>query len=87
MCEQFYKALLDALCCTSTPGQTTRQAWYAECVRTGLAEPIFSEDGHTINSRKQSKFRKYMAEIKAAGLIGVDGERIFDLRRRPGIAG
>jgi hypothetical protein len=62
-------------------GQTTRTAWYAECVRTGLADPISPEDKGRARESKTSKFRKYMAEFKAAGLIGVDGETVYDLRK------
>jgi hypothetical protein len=81
MCEAFYRALLDALAISDKPGETTRTAWYAECVRTGLAEPVHPDDGWEATSSKHAKFRKYMAEIKAGGLIGVDGERVIDLRK------
>jgi hypothetical protein len=81
--EQFYRAFLDALAVSGTPGRTTRAIWFAEAARTGLAEPLAPEDDHKTRSAKQAKFRKYLIEIKAAGLIGVDGETITDLRRRP----
>jgi len=80
MCEAFYTALGYAFAASKTAGQTTRAIWYAECVRSGLAEPIHPEDGATVNDRKQSKFRKYLGEIRAAGLIRVDSEKVFDLR-------
>jgi hypothetical protein len=81
MARQFYCALLDALTLADPPGQTTRTAWYAECVRTGLADPISPEDKGRARESKTSKFRKYMAEFKAARLIGVDGETVYDLRK------
>ena len=79
MCGQFHRALLDALVRSGVPGRTTRMAWYTECVRTGLAEALVDGEPSNEKSAKQSKFRKYLAEIKTAGLIGVDGETITDL--------
>ena len=81
--ELFYRAFLDALAISGTPGRTTRVLWFAEAARTGLAEPLAAEDDHRTRSAKQSKFRKYLLEIKAAALIGVNGDTITDLRRRP----
>jgi hypothetical protein len=83
MAEQFYRALMDALAISSAPGQTTRSLWYAECVRTGLADAIVPEEGWKAKGDKQTKFRKYLMEMKAAGLIGVDGEAVCDLRVPP----
>jgi hypothetical protein len=83
MGQMFYRALLDALTISDTPGRTTRALWFAEAARTGLAEPLAPEDDHKTRSAKQAKFRKYLLESKAAGLIGVDGDTITDLRRRP----
>ena len=81
--EQFYRALLDALAVSETPGRTTRANWYAEAARTGLAEPLTQEDDSKARSAKHTKFRKYLAEIRIAELIGVDGDTITDLRRTP----
>jgi AAA domain len=78
---QFHKALLDALAAADTPGKTTRTAWYAECVRTGLATAIEVEDDHRAKEAKRFRFRKYVTELRTAGLIGVDGEAVTDLRR------
>lgn len=75
----FYDALRDALATTDTPGSTTRTKWYAEAVRTGLAEAVFSSDDYKVRRDKQSKFRTYMARLKAAGMIGIDGETVRDL--------
>ena len=58
MCESFYSALLDALCNTSTPGSTTRTAWYAECVRVGLADPVPADAKGQERDRRQKSFRK-----------------------------
>lgn len=79
--KQFYRALIDALAAGDIPGRTTRSAWFAEAARVGLAEPIGPADTSKARDAKQSKFRKYLIEIKTAGLIGVDGETITDLRR------
>lgn len=81
--KQFYRAFLDALAVSDTPGCTTRANWFAEAARTGLAEPIMPEDDSRTRDTKQSKFRKYLTEIKVAGLIGVDGHVVTDLRRKP----
>jgi hypothetical protein len=80
MCAQFFGALTEAF--IDTPGSTTRRAWYDQCVRLGLAEPLHTDDTYRQKDAKQRKFRKYMAELKAAWLIGVDGETVNDLRKR-----
>ena len=79
--QMFHRALLDALAVADPSGKTTRAAWYAECVRTGLATAIEREDDHRAKEAKRFRFRKYLTEIRTAGLIGVDGEAITDLRR------
>ena len=76
MATEFYRALQDALAVTTTPGKTTRSAWFAECCRVGLAESSDPDDNAASRRAKGARFRKYMVEIKAAGLIGVDGETI-----------
>jgi hypothetical protein len=81
--QLFYRALIDAFVISGTPGRTTRALWFAEAARTGLAEPLAPEDDSKARSAKQSKFRKYLLEIKTARLIGVDNDTITDLRRTP----
>lgn len=75
----WHKALLDALAVTPTPGTTTRAAWYMEAARTGLAEPIAPDDDWKAKSGKRAAWRKYMAELRAAGLVAVDGEAVRSL--------
>ena len=77
--ELFHRALLDALAISATPGRTTRALWFAEAARTGLAEPLMPDDDYKAKDAKQAKFRKYLIEIKTAGLIGVDGDTVTDL--------
>ena len=79
--QLFHRAFLDALAVADPSGKTTRAAWYAECVRTGMATAIEPEDDHRAKEAKRFRFRKYLTEIRTAGLIGVDGEAITDLRR------
>lgn len=79
---QWHRALLDALSRSDTPTRTTRTAWFTEAVRGGLTEAVETDDSYRVRDSKQAKFRKYLTEIKAAGLIGVDGETITDLRQR-----
>jgi hypothetical protein len=81
MAREFYAALKDAPRAPRAPTRTTRTDWYAECVRLGLAEAIEPDDDHRERSAKQAKFRKYVGEFKAAGLIGVNGEEINDLAK------
>jgi len=76
----WHAALLDALSRSEIPGRTTRMAWFAEAVRTNLVEPIHKDDTHAARDRKLSRLRKYSTEFRAAGLIGVDGDDVFDLR-------
>ena len=75
MCQQFYRALMEPLIEAGT-STTTRTAWYAHCVRLGLATAINPEDTWRTKDSKLSKFRKYMAELRAIWLIGVDGETV-----------
>jgi hypothetical protein len=79
MCEQFHRALLDALVLTGTRGKTTRNAWFGECVRLGLVAAIDPQDNHKEREAKRKPFRKYVAELKAAGWIGIDGEVVWTL--------
>ncbi len=79
--QQFYRALCDAFATADTPGQTTRTLWHGECARLGLADPLDFSDGWKEKAAKQAKLRKYMGEIRTAGLIGVNAEAITDLRR------
>jgi hypothetical protein len=82
LAQQFYRSFGDAMAATTTPGRTTRAAWYAEAVRSGLADTVEANDDYRTKDAKQSKFRKYLIEIRTAGLIGVDGETVRDLRNR-----
>jgi hypothetical protein len=70
----WHRALLDALTQTTTPGQTTRATWYAEAVRTGLADAITEEDSRASKDRKRALLRKYSTELSAANIIGINGE-------------
>jgi AAA domain len=79
--RQWHRALVDALAAGSTPGRTTRAAWYAEAARTGLAEPIEPHDDHNGRRTKQAAFRKYLVQLREAGLVGIDGEIVTDMRR------
>lgn len=83
MAAAFHNALLDALVITPTPGSATRDLWYAECVRGGLLGPIHADDSREAADRKRSKLRKYIAELKAAGWIGVNGETVRSLAVNP----
>jgi hypothetical protein len=81
MCEQFHRALIDAVALSATGDQATRDAWFDECARLGLVAPLLPADSHAQRERKRGRLRKYMAELKAAGWIGVDGETVRSLNR------
>jgi hypothetical protein len=67
---------LNALAITSTPGRTTRTEWFAEAVRIAIADPIHPDDTHTMKERKRARHRKYIGELLAAKLIGLNGEAV-----------
>lgn len=77
----WYAALLDALCRSETPARTTRAEWYAEAVRTNLTEAIGKNDSPARRDNKLARQRKYSIELRNAGLIGIDGETVIDLRK------
>jgi hypothetical protein len=79
MAAAFHDGLVNALVITPTPGSATRDLWYLECVRLGLADSIHTDDSRAVADRKRSKLRKYIAELKAAGWIGVNGETVRSL--------
>jgi hypothetical protein len=76
----YHSALLDALAITSTPGETTSEAWFDECVRRGLLPAIGPEDDRKSKEKTRSTFRAHKAQLVAAGWVGCDGERVFNLR-------
>lgn len=72
-------ALADALAIATPPGSTSRGAWYAEGCRVGLAEPLAATDDYRARDAKQRTFRKYLAELRGARLIGVNGDAVCRL--------
>jgi len=82
--RKFHEVLLDALTISPTPRRTTRDAWFDECARRGLAEPIAPGDDHKERSSKKSNFRTNLHKLVAAGWIGVDGETVRDLTKGAG---
>jgi hypothetical protein len=77
-----YRALADALVVSPTPGRTTRDAWYAECVRLGLEKPVPSDAVWAVRDRLEKGFRTRVSDLKVAGRIGVDGDIVTDLDAR-----
>ena len=76
----FHDALMDAIAVASTqPGVTTRAAWERECVRRDLLDPITTEDDHKSKGAKRAMLRKAKADLLAAKMISIDGERVRDL--------
>jgi hypothetical protein len=77
----WHAAFLDALATSDRPGRTTRTAWLAEAVRTGLAKEVSKDDTKATRDREMAKLRKYATELRLAGLIGIDGETVINLRK------
>jgi hypothetical protein len=75
-----HNALLDALVTSRTLGQATRDAWYAECVRHGLAVELHPNDSRSVRERKQKTFRTYMSMLKVARWVGVNDDVVTNLR-------
>jgi len=75
-----HKALLDALVISPTPGKTTAERWYAECVRLGLHQAVAPDANYRERDRTMKTFRTYMSHLKVAGWIGVDGENVTNLQ-------
>jgi hypothetical protein len=79
----FHRALLDAIAIAGTaPGETTRIAWEAECVRVDLLDPIAAGDDYRTKAAKRAKLRKAKSDLQAAKVIAIDGERVRDLTRQ-----
>lgn len=75
-----HRALLDALAVSSTHGRTTRAAWYAECVRLGLAQALPEGATWRDRDRLEKAFRAHLSSLKVAGWIGIDGEVVTNLK-------
>jgi hypothetical protein len=79
----FHDALLSAIAGAATrPGETAMFAWEAECVRQGLLDQIEPGDDANARHRKRSFLRKAKSSLLAAGMIGINSERVADLTRR-----
>ena len=75
-----FDALLTAAAGSPQPGKTTRAAWYAECVRVGLARPVPPDANGKDRDQIEKPFRARMSDLKVAGWIWVDGETVTALR-------
>ena len=79
--KSYYSALTDALAISETPGRTTRARWYDEAVRIGLTDALVPGEDYRAKDKKQTTFRKQLSAIREAGLIGVNGDEVLDLRK------
>ena len=77
--EAQYSALLTVVGEASTTGAVTRTAWYTECVRQGLAQPVPAAAGWRDRDRVEKAFRARMSELKVAGWIAIDGDNVTAL--------
>lgn len=85
--EAHYRALQAAVGASAAAGSAiigavTREAWYAECVRQGLADAIPAGAGWRDRDRMTKTFRARLAELKAAGWIEVQGDLVTDIKAR-----
>jgi putative DNA primase/helicase len=80
MDQAFHNALVNALAVAEKAGETTIDAWIAECVRLKLIEDVAPKDSRSAKDRKRSLFRKHRARLIAARMVACDGERVVDLR-------
>jgi hypothetical protein len=80
--QLFHDALMDAFVVASTrAGETTREAWEAECVRRDLLDPIKETDDYRTKAAKRAKLRKAKSDLLAAKMIAINGEHVRDLTR------
>jgi hypothetical protein len=77
----FYGALLDAITLGDKPGETTRDLWQAECVRRDLIDPPEDGDDRDARAKKRATLRAAKSDLLAARWIGIDGNRVFNLKR------
>jgi hypothetical protein len=56
--DLWYKAVLNVMAISETPGRTTRATWYAEAARTGLAEAIAANDPSKNRDAKLARLRR-----------------------------
>jgi hypothetical protein len=83
--RKFYDALMNALAVASIrPGETTRDAWLAECIRMGLIDPPEPEENYVGRRNRLAPLRTAKTELITAGWIACDGNKIKDLRGRYG---
>ena len=80
MYRRWYEALLNALVISSRPGVTSIKEWFNQCVQIGLTEHIQPEDSRQERERKRGPFRDAKSKLVSAGLVGVNGDRVVDLR-------
>lgn len=77
----FHDAMLDAIAAGNTvgPGQVSRAAWEAECVRRNLVQ--LRGACTDSESRRTQGFRRAICDLQAAGWVGANGEIFSDLSR------
>jgi KaiC/GvpD/RAD55 family RecA-like ATPase len=79
----FHDALLSAIAAAATgPGQTAMFAWEIECIRKGLLDTIETDDDAATRAKKRAKLRTAKSDLQAAGMIGINGDRVSDLCQR-----
>ena len=74
--RSWHTALLQALASTETPGHVTREAWRAQAEALGLVAQNCPGDPPSDVSKRASRFRKYLSELKAVGLIAENGDTV-----------
>jgi hypothetical protein len=61
-------------------GETNREAWLAECVRTGLVDPPpeGEEESATARNRREAPFRSALRRLRETGCIEVEEDLVRD---------
>ena len=74
--KRWHQALINALCHSSEANRTTRTAWFAEAVRLDLVATISPSDKKAAREPELAKQRKYIIELREAGIIATNGDTI-----------
>jgi hypothetical protein len=83
----FHTALLDAMALPlladepPTPGETTMPMWLSECIRRGLVEPPEAGETPIQKGARLVRLRDAKRRLIEAGWIGIDGNRIMNMKR------
>ena len=76
--QPFYDALVTAIVRNGSDGETTMEAWEAQCVHRWLIDP----PGKGTDGSRRIPLRRAQTDLIAARWIAVEGVRVIDLQHR-----